>query len=421
MSTDSAESTYAIVGGGLAGAKAAEALREEGFAGPVVVLAEEPELPYERPPLSKDYLLGESETSAIYVHGEDWYARSGIDLRLGARVDSIHRSAHEVKLADGQRLRYGKLLLATGASPRPLPVPGAELAGVHYLRTVGDSERLRDALRSPGRAGAGGAGRVAVCGAGWIGLETAAAARSYGAEVVVIEPEPTPLNRVLGPELGEVFAELHRRHGVDVRTGTGVAELRGERGRVRQVLTGSGDAVDVDMVIAAVGVSPNDALAAEAGLAVEDGIVVDASLRTNDPDIYAAGDVANAYNPLLGQRVRVEHWANALKGGPAAARSMLGRNVVYDEVPYFFTDQYDLGMEYSGHVGPAGYDEVVYRGDVQALEFVAFWLTGGRVAAGMNVNVWGVADDIQRLVRGGGPVDRNELVDPSVPLGEVPA
>lgn len=213
-----------------------------------------------------------------------------------------------------------------------------------------------------------------------------------------------------------MFARLHRRHGVEVRTGTGVTAFRGVGGRVKQVVTGAGDVIEAETVVVAVGVVPNTALAEEAGLTVEDGVVVDGSLRTNDPDIYAAGDVANAHNPLLGQHIRVEHWANAWKGGPAAARSMRGGAATYDETPYFFTDQYDLGMEYSGHVQPRGYDEVVYRGDVDRLEFIAFWLTGGRVVAGMNVNIWDVKDEIQRLVRAGGRVDRDRLADPSVPL-----
>lgn len=415
MAAEPMDSTCVIVGGGLAGAKAAETLRSEGFAGRVVLIGEEEENPYERPPLSKDYLLGESETSAVYVHDAGWYADSDIDTRFGRRVVGLHRSDHEVELDGRQRLRYDKLLLATGASPRPLRVAGADLEGVHYLRTIGDSERLRDALRDAGS----GPGRVAVCGGGWIGLETAAAARSYGAEVVLLEPEPTPLHRSLGPELGEVFAGLHRDHGVDLRTGTGVTELRGAAGRVHQVVTSSGDALEADTVIVAVGVAPNTALAEEGGVTVNDGIVVDAAQRTNDPDIYAAGDVARGYNPLLGAHVRIEHWANALKGGPAAARSMLGQDVVYDDVPYFFTDQYDLGMEYSGHVFPGGYDEVVYRGDVEALEFVSFWLMGGRVIAGMNVNVWDVTDEIQQLVRIGSPVDRARLADLSVPLQQL--
>lgn len=415
----SPDATYVIVGAGLAGAKAAEILREQGFSGRVVLIGEEEERPYERPPLSKSYLLGESETEGIYVHESGWYATHKVELRTGARAVGLDRSGHEVELADGERLHYDKLLLATGASPRALRVPGADLAGVHYLRTVGESERLRDAFRNAGRQGSAetsGAGRVAICGGGWIGLETAAAARSYGADVVVFEPEATPLHRVLGPELGEVFAGLHRAHGVDVRTGTGVAEFRGTGGRVQQVVTGAGEVVDADTVVVAVGVGPNTTLAESAGLTVDDGVVVDSALRTNDPDIYAAGDVANAYNPLLGQHVRIEHWANALNTGPAAARSMLGGDVTYDRVPYFFTDQYDLGMEYSGHVQPRGYDEVVYRGDVDALEFIAFWLTGGRVVAGMNVNVWDVTDEIQRLVRAGGPVDTARLADPSVAL-----
>lgn len=402
--------TYVLVGAGMAGAHAADTLRAEGFDGRVVLLGQERERPYERPPLSKEYLLGESETNDVYVHGERWYADNDVDLRLGVRAAAVHRSRHEVELDDGERLRYDKLLLATGASPRRLRAPGADLDGVHYLRTVGDSERLRNALRM--------SGKVCVVGGGWIGLETAAAARGYGADVVVLEPQPTPLHGVLGPELGEVFAGLHRQHGVEVRTDTGAVEFRGDDatgGKVTGVLTTAGDTVEADTVIVAIGVSADIELATDAGLAVDNGVLADSSLRAGDPDIYVAGDVANAYNPLLGQRIRVEHWANAKNQGPVAARGMLGQDASYDEAPYFFTDQYDLGMEFSGQLN--GYDEVVYRGDVDSLEFVVFWLIGGRVVAGMNVNVWDVADDIARMVRTGDQVDRRALADPAEPLG----
>ena len=406
-----AQGTYVIVGASLAGAKAAETLRTDGFDGRVVLLGEENERPYERPPLSKGYLLGNDDKGTIYVHDEGWYAENDVELRLGVRATGIHRSTHEVELAGGERVGYTKLLLTTGASVRRLNVPGTDAEGVYYLRTAGDSERLRDRLR--------GGGRTVVVGAGWIGLETAAAARSYGGEVTVIEPEQAPLHRVLGPELGAVFANLHRDQGVQLRLGVGVTELRTSQGRVHGVVTSDGEEIPADTVIIGVGIIPNTGLAEAAGLETDNGVLVDSSLRTNDPDIYAAGDVANAHNPLLGHRVRVEHWANALDGGPAAARSMLGQQVVYDKVPYFFSDQYELGMEYAGYVEPGGYDEVVYRGDRDSLEFVAFWLAGGRVVAGMNVNVWDVTDPIQALVRSGEPVDKGKLADPAVPLDQL--
>lgn len=403
--------TFVIVGASLAGAKAAETLRTEGFDGRVVLIGAEDERPYERPPLSKGFLLGDEEKDAIYVHGEDWYPEHGVELRLGTRAAAVHRSTHEVELAGGERIGYDRLLLTTGSSPRRLDVPGAGARGLHYLRSAADAQTLRERLRA--------GGRTVVVGAGWIGLETAAAARTYGGEVTIVEPEQTPLYRVFGPELGEMFANLHRDKGVRVRLGVGVSEIRTAAGQVGAVVTSDGEELAADTVIVGVGVVPNTELAEACGLAVDDGVLVNAALRTNDPDIYAVGDVANAHNPLLGHRVRVEHWANALDGGPAAARSMLGREVAYDKVPFFFSDQYDLGMEYAGHAVPGDYDEVVYRGDRDALEFIAFWLAGGRVVAGMNVNVWDVTEDIQALVRSGAPVDKARLADPSIPLDQL--
>jgi 3-phenylpropionate/trans-cinnamate dioxygenase ferredoxin reductase subunit len=406
-----AEPAYVIVGASLAGAKAAETLRAEGFAGAVVLIGDEQQRPYERPPLSKGFLLGKDEKSSVYVHEEGWYAEHDVDLRLGVAASAIDRAARRVGLADGSSVSYDKLLIATGASPRRLRAPGADLDGVLYLRSLHDSERLRAALQ--------GAGRVVIAGSGWIGLETAAAAREYGCEVTVVEPEPGALHRSIGPELGEVFAGLHRSHGVVFRFGEGVSGLRGAGGRVSAVVTSSGAELPADVVIVGIGAVPNAWLAADAGLDVDNGVLADEALRSSDPDIYAAGDVANAFNPLLGRRVRVEHWGNALAGGPVAAKSMLGQRVRYDLVPYFYSDQYDLGMEAAGLPEPGSYDQVVYRGDRDALEFIAFWLSGGAMVAGMNVNVWDVNDDIQALIRSGRPVDPGRLADPDVPLSEL--
>jgi len=405
------EPTYLIVGASLAGAKAAETLRSEGFDGRVILLGSETERPYERPPLSKGYLLGKEEKSVIYVHEEGWYAEHEVDLRRGVTVASLDPAGRTVTTADGESIGYDRLLLATGASPRRLNIPGADRDGVLYLRTVGDSERLAAAFQ--------GGGRVVTVGAGWIGLEVTAAAREAGCEVTVVEPEPTALNRALGPELGEVFADLHREHGVQFRFGESVSELRGPAGQVGEVVTSSGVALPADVVVMAVGAVPNTGLAADAGLEIDNGVVADAALRTSDPSIYAAGDLANSYHPLLGRRVRVEHWANALNSGPAAARSMLGQDVVYDPVPYFFSDQYDLGMETAGLPEPGTYDEVLYMGDRPGREFVAFWLRDGAVVAGMNVNVWDVSDDIQALIRSAKKVDPARLTDPDIPIAEV--
>jgi 3-phenylpropionate/trans-cinnamate dioxygenase ferredoxin reductase subunit len=403
-----AEPAYVIVGASMAGAKAAETLREEGFGGSIVLLGEERERPYERPPLSKGYLLGKDDKSSIYVHEEGWYAENDVDLRLGVTATSLDLGARQVALAGGGTVGYDRLLLATGAAPRRLSVPGADLEGVVYLRRVGDSERLGEALR--------GGGRVVIVGAGWIGLEVAAAAREFGCEVTLVEPEAGALHRHLGAELGGMFADLHREHGVVFRFGESVTEMRGSGGKVVGVVCSSGVALDAELVIVGIGAVPATRLAADAGLDVANGVIADAGLRTSAHEVFAAGDVANAFHPLYRKHVRVEHWANALNGGPAAARSMLGRGVSYDAVPYFFSDQYDLGMETAGLPEPGSYDQIVYRGDREAREFIAFWLSGGAVVAGMNVNVWDVSDDIQALIRTRRPVDPARLADPAVPI-----
>ncbi len=401
--------TFVIAGASLAGAKAAEALRDEGFDGQIVLLGAEPDRPYERPPLSKGYLLGNDERDSVFVHPEDWYAGHDVDLRLGVTVTAIDRAASAVVVSGpggSQTLSYDKLLLTTGASPRRLDFPGSDQDEVLYLRTVEDSDRLRAAFQ-PGT-------RVVVAGAGWIGLETAAAARSSDCSVTVLEPQSTALPDQLGPELGAVFTDLHRSHGVEFRFGEKAVEFR-----PGMIITSAGAEVHADILVVGIGAAPNDALAAAAGLEVSNGVLTDEALRTSDENIFAAGDVANSVNPLLGRRVRVEHWANALNGGPAAARSMLGQPVVYDPVPYFYSDQYDLGMECAGLPSPGSYDQVAYRGDRGSGEFIAFWLSRGTVIAGMNVNVWDVNDDIQSLIRSARQVDLSRLTNPDIPLPEV--
>jgi len=406
-----AESTYVIVGASLAGAKAAETLRQEGFDGNIVLLGEEGERPYERPPLSKGYLLGKEDRSSIFVHEEGWYAENGVDLRLGVRVTALDPGAKQVSLADGGTIAYDRVLLATGASPRRLNAPGADLDGIMYLRRVGDSERLQAALR--------GAGQVVTVGGGWIGLEVTAAAREAGCEVTVVEPELVALHRQLGPELGGVFTDLHKEHGVVFRFRESVTEFRGSGGKVNGVVTSSGTVLPADLVVVGIGAIPATGLASDAGLDVGNGVIVDAGLRASAPGVFAAGDVANAYHPLYRKHVRVEHWANALNGGPAAAKSMLGQGVSYDAVPYFYSDQYDLGMEAAGLPEPDTYDQVVYRGDLAGREFVAFWLSDGMVMAGMNVNVWDVNDDIQALIRSRRRVAEARLADLDVAIPDL--
>ncbi|PKV85594.1 NAD(P)/FAD-dependent oxidoreductase [Streptomyces sp. TLI_146] len=418
-----ADRTFVIVGGGLAGAKAAETLRAEGFNGRVILIGDEREHPYERPPLSKGFLSGKEERDSVFVHEPAWYAQNDVELHLGQTVTAIDREARTVRLGDGTLIGYDKLLLATGSEPRRLDIPGTGLAGVHHLRRLAHSERLRNMLKALGRDN----GHLVIAGAGWIGLEVAAAARGYGAEVTVVEPEATPLHQVIGPELGQIFTDLHAEHGVRFHFGARLTEITGQDGMVLAARTDDGEEHPAHDVLAAIGAAPRTALAENAGLALVDradggGIAVDASLRTSDPDIFAAGDVAAAHHPLLDTRLRVEHWANALNGGPAAARAMLGQDVSYDRVPYFFSDQYDLGLEYSGWAPPGSYDQVVLRGDAGKREFIAFWLSERRVLAGMNVNVWDVTAAIQDLIRAGTKgvqVDPDRLADPSVPLGDL--
>jgi 3-phenylpropionate/trans-cinnamate dioxygenase ferredoxin reductase subunit len=402
--------THIIVGASLAGATAAATLREEGFDGRVVLIGAEEHRPYERPPLSKDYLRGEAGRDKLYVHPDGFYADHDIELRLGSTAVELDTSGRTLTLDDGDRLGYDRLLLATGAEPRRLSIPGAELDGVLYLRSVDDSDALRERLDA--------GGSVVVVGAGWIGSEVAASARQRGLDVTVIDPLSVPLERVLGAEIGAVYRDIHTDHGVRMLMDTGVAAFEGDR-KVERVRTSDGSELECDFVVVGVGVQPRTGLGAEAGIAVDDGVVVDARLRTGADGVFAAGDVASAHHPLYGERIRVEHWANALNQGPAAARNMLGRDAPYERLPYFFSDQYDVGMEYSGFA--RSWDRVVVRGDPAAREFIAFWMDGDRVLAGMNVNVWEVTDAIQRLIRERNAVDTGRLADPDVPLEELAA
>jgi 3-phenylpropionate/trans-cinnamate dioxygenase ferredoxin reductase subunit len=401
----SAEQTYVIAGAGLAGAKAAETLRAEGFDGRVVLVGAEPQRPYERPPLSKQYLRGEAGLDKVYVHDASFYADHDIELQLGRRAVGLDVSSSELALDSDERLRYDRLLLATGAEPRRLSIPGAELDGVLYLRSVEDSDALRERLD---RGGA-----VVVVGAGWIGAEVAASARQRGLEVTVLDPMSVPLERVLGAEVGAIYRDIHADHGTRLLMGTGVAAFEGGAA-VERVRTSDGRELECDFVVVGIGVQPRTELGANAGLALDDGIVVDDRLRTSAPAVFAAGDVASAHHPFYGERIRVEHWANALNQGPAAARNMLGGDAAYDRLPYFFSDQYDVGMEYSGFA--RSWDRVVLRGDPAGREFIAFWLVEDRVVAGMNVNVWDVTDSIQELIRERVPVDDRRLADTDVPL-----
>ena len=403
--------TFVVIGGGLGGAKAAEALREKDFDGQIIICAEEDHLPYERPPLSKEFLAGKKSLDDFTVHDSTWYRENEIDLRLNARVLSVDRAAHTVELPDNTRVEYDKLLLATGSRSRRLPIPGSDAAGVHYLRTFEDASALNSALAE--------GSSLAVVGAGWIGLEVAASARQRGVNVTVVETAKLPLMGAVGEEVGAVFAALHRDHGVDLRLDSEVKQIATADGKATGLRLGDGSSVAADAVLVAVGAQPNIELADQAGLSTGDGgLLVDASLRTSDHDIYAVGDIAAAEHPLFGSRIRTEHWANALKQPAVAAAGMLGEKAEYTELPYFFTDQYDLGMEYAGYAPT--YNRVVFRGDVDGREFVAFWLDADdRVLAGMNVNIWDVLDDVKSLIRSRTTVDPDKLADPQAPLGEL--
>jgi 3-phenylpropionate/trans-cinnamate dioxygenase ferredoxin reductase subunit len=402
-------SNFVIVGAGLAGAKAAETLRAEGFEGRLLLLGEEAERPYERPPLSKAYLRGEADRDSLYVHQEGFYAAHDIELRPSSPVRSIDPAHRHVDLASGEHISYARLLLTTGAAPRRLPLPGAELAGVHHLRSRRDADTLA--------AAAARAEHVVVVGTGWIGSEAAASLRQLGRNVTLIGPDTAPLARVLGPEVAAVYRDLHADHGVRLLLETRVAGFRG-RTRVEAVVTDDERTIDCDLVLIGAGAAPRTELAEAAGLPVGNGVLVNQQLEAvGAAGVYAAGDVAAAWHPRYQSYLHVEHWANALNQGPAAAKNMLGVPTPYARLPYFYSDQYDLGMEYSGFA--ATWDRVVVRGDPAARAFIAFWLLDQRVVAGMNANIWDVTEPIQALIRGGRPVDPARLADPDIPLDQV--
>lgn len=404
--------SFIIVGGGLAGVSAAEELRKQGFDGTIQIIGKEPHAPYIRPPLSKGYLNGSDGLDAVFVHPDSWYAENNIELLTNTAVYGVNARDHEVTLDGGKPLHYDKLLLATGSSPRLLTIDGAELGGVHYLRTLDDSQILHKEL-------AGGGRKLVLIGSGWIGMEVGATARTLGNDVTILEQVPIPLSNAIGDELGMMFHDLHKEHGVDMRMSVVVDKIVGSHGKVAGVQLNTGEVIPADLVLIGVGAVPNVALAEDAGLVTENGIVVDQAMQSSDPDIFAAGDVANAFHPLANMRLRSEHWANALNEGPAAARGMLGQKESFEDIPYFYTDQYDVGMEYSGYGPMTRGAKIVYRGDRDKREFIAFWLKDGRVVAGMNVNVWDVNDQVQRIIREGKAMDEARLTDESVDLKDI--
>jgi 3-phenylpropionate/trans-cinnamate dioxygenase ferredoxin reductase subunit len=402
---------FVVVGAGQAGANAVAALRREGFAGRLSLIGAEPHLPYERPPLSKGYLLGSAARESVFIHPEEWYGEQEVDLRTSCAVVAVDRHGHECFLDDGTSISFDRLLLATGSSPRRLDVPGRELAGIHYLRRLEDADELITAFAS--------ATDVVIVGAGWIGLETAAAARLRGLDVVLVESEQLPLSRILGADIARVFVDLHREKGVRLRLGTQVNAFLGARGAVERVRLATGEVLPADLVIVGVGIRPVDALARQAGLDVGDGIITDQHLRTSSPHVFAAGDVASAFHPFYGQRLRVEHWYNAEHQSAVAARGMLGHWATYDRLPFFFSDQYEMGMEYTGYAPASRDHELVVRGDLASREFIALWLHDGLVRAGLSMNTWGVSDVIGDLIRSVRPIDPHLLADVEVPLPEL--
>ncbi|MEV0892007.1 FAD-dependent oxidoreductase [Promicromonospora sp. NPDC050262] len=403
---------YVLVGGGLTTARAAEALRKEGYRGDLVVVTSEPHHPYERPPLSKDYLRGEAERDVVFPLDETWYREHEVTVRTNETVVGLNPDGHTLTLSDGTTLPFAKLLLAPGSTPRPLDVTGTDLAGVHYLRTIDDSDRISSMLLE---ASLEGVGRVAVVGDGWIGLEVAASARTLGLDVTIVGRGTHPLGRVLGPEMGDFYAGVHAEHDVRLLRRTSVSGFQGAEGRVTGVDLSDGTRIGADVVVIGVGATPNIGLAEVAGLDLRaasegGGIVVDGTLATSHPDIFAAGDVASIPSPHYGRPLRVEHWATAERTGAHAGRAMLGATDPFDRLPYFYSDQYDVGMEYTGWVDvPGGYDDVVISGDLSAREFVAFWLLDGQVVAGMAVNVWEQMDRVEELIRSRRKVPREEL------------
>jgi 3-phenylpropionate/trans-cinnamate dioxygenase ferredoxin reductase subunit len=417
MASGNTSGSIVIVGGGLAGATAAKTLRAEGHAGPVILLGAESHPPYLRPPLSKEYLLGKADEDSVPVVPDGWYQENGVDLRLNVSATGVEPDARTVGLSDGTTLRYGSLLITTGATPRRLGLPGSELAGVSTFRTLDDSRRLRRSLEKGGK-------NVVMVGSGWIGMELAAAAATYGNEVTLLGLEEIPLGAAIGPELGSFFRSLHEANGVRFRLPASAREIIGKSGAVTGVVTDSGELLPADIVVIAVGVLPETELGRIAGLDIDNGILTDASLRTSAAGIFAAGDVANALHPYTGQHHRSEHWSNALNGGKVAAKAMLGQDATLSTIPYFYTDQFDVSMEYSGFPTLAAGAEPVIRGSLERKEFIAFWQQDSLVVAGMSVN-WprkeqpGAQKTIKALISAKTPISPERLGDGSAGLDQL--
>ena len=400
--------SFLIVGAGIAGGTAAETLRKQGFDGEIHLIGAEPHRPYDRPPLSKEFLSGAKEQEKLYFKTQDFYTEQSIELHLGAEALALDTSSNTVTLSNGDALHYDKLLLATGSQVKRLPIPGADLDGVHYLRNIEDSKAIAQSMS--------GAGRAVIVGAGFIGSEVAAVCKAAGLEVTVLEIQSQPMAHILGAEMGAIYANLHTNRGIDLRLSEGISEIRGQC-RAEQVITDKGHAIDCDLVVIGVGISPDTSLAEAAGVDVEGGILIDENCRTSNPDIFAAGDVANWFHPGLGHRLRVEHWDNALNQGAAAAKSMLGNPEVYAPVLYFWSDQYDLNIQYLGHA--AEWDEIAVRGNPSEEKFSAFYLKDGSVHGALIVNNFRDIRPTRTLIGQKTPVDAQALSDTSTNLKQL--
>ena len=390
-STTQGELGTVVIGGGLAAAHCVHALRDGGYTKPITLISSENEVPYERPPLSKEYLQGSKPAQELPPFTADWYADTDVDLRLGVTAESIDVVTKKVALGGPVSVDYETLVIATGCRSRlggrNANMTGWDLPGVYTLRSLEDAKRLKEQLVS-GK-------NLVIIGAGWIGMEVAASARAAGVEVTVITPDQVPLATAMGSEFGSHVAQLHVSNGVHCRFGTAVSGIALGSDKGLAVQTPTGD-IPADFVLLAIGAVPNNELAVAAGLEVGTGVMVDEHLRSSNPDILAIGDIAEAHNTALGRAIRVEHWDNAIRQGKLAAATILGRDESYDWLPYFFTDQFDLGMEYVGD--RADDDDAVVRGDMASGEFIIFWLRKGVITAAMNVNIWDVNDHLRTMI-----------------------
>ncbi len=410
--SQSTEEDLVIIGAGQAGGELAVAVRQGGYAGRITLVGEEAFLPYQRPPLSKTYLAGAVARNSLFAKQEAAYAKAAVELRLGVRAVGIDRTAKSVALSDGGTLPYGRLVLACGGRPRPLVVEGLDgtrqPSNLHYLRTIDDVDRIRAQFR-PGA-------RLVIVGGGYIGLEVAAAARKHGLEVTLLEAMPRVLERVTAPMVSGFYERLHREAGVDLRTEAGVQRvlLDAVEDSVRTVICTDGSELSADLVVVGIGLIPNTELAAAAGLAVDNGIVVDEFTRSSDPDIFALGDCANHPNPIYGRRIRLESVPNALEQSRVTAAVLCGKPRAYASVPWFWSDQYDLKLQMAGL--SQGHDEAVLRGSLETRSFIVFYLHEGRILAADAVNRPQEFMLSRRLIAERIPVDSRALADDGIPL-----